>query len=258
VTAASSVDRVPHARRRHYEHSGRLTVNSINFITCHDGFTPRDVVSYNHKHNDANGEGNRDGNDQNDSWNCGVEGETDDPEVESLRRRQIKNFAALLLLSQGVPMITAGDEIRRTQHGNNNAYCRTASRLVRLVAGGEGSRAPAVLQGDDQLRRETGALHRVGSCAVGQRARLATSSGTAATSPVGLRRPLVGRARHDHRQHGRPRPTCISSEHGRPGARLEVPPVNGRTWFRRRSPAPPTSATPVRRSVAGTSIGGRA
>jgi glycogen operon protein len=145
-----------------YEHSGRLAVNSINFITCHDGFTLNDVVSYNHKHNDANGEGNRDGNDQNDSWNCGVEGETDDPEVEALRRRQIKNFAALLLLSQGVPMITAGDEIRRTQHGNNNAYCQDSElswfdwSLVEKEA-----ELLRFFKGMIKLRRQTGALHRV-------------------------------------------------------------------------------------------------
>ena len=107
-----------------YERTGRLAVNSINFITCHDGFTLNDVVSYNHKHNEANGEGNRDGQDENFSWNSGFEGETDDLAVEGLRRRQIKNFAAILLLSQGVPMITYGDEVRRTQHGNNNAYCQ--------------------------------------------------------------------------------------------------------------------------------------
>jgi glycogen operon protein len=101
-----------------------LPTNSINFITCHDGFTLNDLVSYNYKHNDANGENNRDGSDDNKSWNCGVEGPTDDPGVEDLRRRQIKNFAALLLLSRGIPMILGGDEFRRTQNGNNNAYCQ--------------------------------------------------------------------------------------------------------------------------------------
>ncbi|HEX8200043.1 MAG TPA: glycogen debranching enzyme, partial [Isosphaeraceae bacterium] len=90
----------------------------------HDGFTLNDLVSYDAKHNEANGEGNRDGNDQNLSWNCGVEGPTDDPGVEALRVRQIKNFAAILMLSRGVPMILAGDEVRRTQRGNNNAYCQ--------------------------------------------------------------------------------------------------------------------------------------
>ncbi|GAA2184455.1 glycogen debranching protein GlgX [Brooklawnia cerclae] len=97
---------------------------SINFITAHDGFTLRDLVTYNTKHNEANGESNRDGSDDNRSWNCGIEGETDDPHVNALRRRQVRNMLATLLLSRGVPMITAGDEIGRTQGGNNNAYCQ--------------------------------------------------------------------------------------------------------------------------------------
>lgn len=107
-----------------YQWSGHLPVNSVNFITAHDGFTLNDLVSYNQKHNDANGEGNRDGVDDNMSWNCGVEGDTDDPAVEALRGRQIRNFAALLMLSQGVPMFVMGDEVRRGQGGNNNAYCQ--------------------------------------------------------------------------------------------------------------------------------------
>ena len=107
-----------------YQDQGRLPVNSINFVTCHDGFTLNDLVSYNDKHNQANGEGNRDGIGDNLSWNCGVEGESDDPAVEALRNRQVRNFAALLLLSRGVPMFAAGDEVRRTQQGNNNAYCQ--------------------------------------------------------------------------------------------------------------------------------------
>lgn len=107
-----------------YQATGHMPMNSVNFITCHDGFTLNDLVSYNDKHNEANGEGNRDGNDYNLSWNCGVEGETNDPEIEALRARQIKNFVTILMLSQGVPMILAGDEIRRTQRGNNNAYCQ--------------------------------------------------------------------------------------------------------------------------------------
>jgi glycogen operon protein len=107
-----------------YENHGHLPINSINFITCHDGFTLNDLVSYNSKHNEANGENNWDGINDNLSWNCGVEGETDAPEIDALRRQQIKNFAAILLLSQGVPMILAGDEARRTQKGNNNAYCQ--------------------------------------------------------------------------------------------------------------------------------------
>ena len=107
-----------------YQHDGRRPYASINFVTAHDGFTLYDLVSYNHKHNDANGEGNRDGADDNRSWNCGAEGGTDDPAVLELRHRQQRNFLGTLLLSQGVPMILHGDEIGRTQHGNNNAYCQ--------------------------------------------------------------------------------------------------------------------------------------
>ena len=107
-----------------YQAEGRRPTNSVNFVTAHDGFTLNDLVTYNWKHNEANGENNRDGADDNNSWNCGVEGETDNPEVERLRQRQIKNFAAVLLISQGVPMILSGDECRRTQLGNNNAYCQ--------------------------------------------------------------------------------------------------------------------------------------
>ncbi len=107
-----------------YEHQGRLPINSINYVTCHDGFTLNDLVSYNRKHNEMNGENNRDGWDENFSWNCGVEGDTSDPEILSLRLRQAKNFIAILLLSQGVPMLLAGDEVLRSQQGNNNAYCQ--------------------------------------------------------------------------------------------------------------------------------------
>jgi isoamylase len=107
-----------------YECSGRRPYASINFVTCHDGFTLRDLVSYNRKHNAANGEDNRDGSDNNDSWNCGCEGPTDDAAINALRRRQMKNFIATLLLSQGVPMLRAGDELGQTQQGNNNVYCQ--------------------------------------------------------------------------------------------------------------------------------------
>ncbi|MBE9062271.1 glycogen debranching protein GlgX [cf. Phormidesmis sp. LEGE 11477] len=107
-----------------YQSRSHLPINSVNFITCHDGFTLNDLVSYNDKHNESNGEDNRDGITENLSWNCGREGDTDDLYVEALRRKQIKNFAVLLLISQGVPMIVAGDEVRRTQQGNNNAYCQ--------------------------------------------------------------------------------------------------------------------------------------
>jgi glycogen operon protein len=97
---------------------------SVNFVTCHDGFTLNDLVSYNQKHNDDNGENNRDGSDTNWSWNCGAEGPTDDPAIEALRERQIRNMLSILLLSQGTPMLLMGDEVRRTQFGNNNAYCQ--------------------------------------------------------------------------------------------------------------------------------------
>lgn len=107
-----------------YEHSGRAPAASINFVTAHDGFTLRDLTSYNEKHNEANGEANRDGDDHNNSWNCGVEGPSADPGVNALRLRQLRNFMATLLLSQGVPMILHGDERGRSQGGNNNAYCQ--------------------------------------------------------------------------------------------------------------------------------------
>jgi isoamylase len=107
-----------------YATSGRRPVASINFVTCHDGFTLNDLVSYNYKHNEANGEGNRDGADDNRSWNCGAEGPTDDPAISELRARQKRNFLVTLFLSQGVPMLLAGDEMGRTQRGNNNAYCQ--------------------------------------------------------------------------------------------------------------------------------------
>ncbi len=107
-----------------YEGHGHHPERSINFVTCHDGFTLNDLVSYNHKHNEANRENNRDGTNQNYSWNCGVEGPTDDTEIEKLRLRQIKNFMVITLISFGTPMILMGDEVRRTQHGNNNTYCQ--------------------------------------------------------------------------------------------------------------------------------------
>ena len=107
-----------------YGHEEREPEQSIHFICCHDGFTLNDLVSYNGKHNDANGEENRDGSDFNFSWNCGVEGPTDDPDVERLRNRQVKNFLAVTLIALGAPMLLMGDEVRRTQQGNNNAYCQ--------------------------------------------------------------------------------------------------------------------------------------
>ena len=107
-----------------FHRRGRKPWASVNFVTAHDGFTLADLVSYNHKHNEANGEDNRDGHSHNYSWNCGVEGATDDAEISALRERQKRNILATLILSQGSPMILAGDEFGRTQHGNNNAYCQ--------------------------------------------------------------------------------------------------------------------------------------
>jgi glycogen operon protein len=107
-----------------FGHEEREPEQSVNFVTCHDGFTLNDLVSYDGKHNESNGENNRDGSDDNRSWNCGAEGPTDDPAIEKLRNRQVKNFLTATLLSLGVPMILMGDEARRTQNGNNNAYCQ--------------------------------------------------------------------------------------------------------------------------------------
>jgi isoamylase len=107
-----------------YAKLGREAQKSVNFVTCHDGFTLADLVSYDHKHNEANGEENRDGSDQNLSWNCGIEGPTDHPEIEGLRLRQMRNFLVLELLAIGLPMLQMGDEVGRTQIGNNNAYCQ--------------------------------------------------------------------------------------------------------------------------------------
>ena len=107
-----------------FNHRGRKPWACVNFVTAHDGFTLNDLVSYNDKHNEANGEDNNDGHSDNRSWNCGVEGPTDDPAIIALRERQMRNLLATLLLSQGTPMLLAGDEFGRTQQGNNNAYCQ--------------------------------------------------------------------------------------------------------------------------------------
>ena len=121
--AASSPSASP-ARATSTSPTGGGPFASINFVTAHDGFTLADLVSYNDKHNEANLEDNRDGTDDNRSWNCGVEGPTDDPDVNALRERQMRNFLTTLFLSQGVPMLLGGDELARTQQGNNNAYCQ--------------------------------------------------------------------------------------------------------------------------------------
>ena len=107
-----------------YGDDGRSAYHSINFVACHDGFTLHDLVAYNEKHNEANGENNRDGSNDNNSWNCGFEGDTDDPSVLALRKQQMKNFACYVVLASGTPMILDGDEFARTQRGNNNAYCQ--------------------------------------------------------------------------------------------------------------------------------------
>ena len=117
-----------------YQVNGRRPVASVNFITAHDGFTMNDLVSYNEKHNEANGEGNRDGESNNRSWNCGVEGPTNIPDVNDLRQRQMRNMFATLLFSQGIPMICGGDEVARTQQGNNNAYCQDNENLLDQLA----------------------------------------------------------------------------------------------------------------------------
>src|SRR5262249_19340178 len=107
-----------------YSRQGRKPWASVNFVTVHDGFTLHDLVSYNDRHNEANGENNHDGAQDNRSWNCGAEGPTDNPEINRLREKQIRNFLGTLLLSQGLPLLAAGDEFHRTQKGNNNAYCQ--------------------------------------------------------------------------------------------------------------------------------------
>ena len=144
-----------------YEHGGRRPYASINFITAHDGFTLLDLVSYNEKHNEDNLEGNRDGAYNNLSWNCGAEGHTDDPQILALRFRQRRNLAATLLLSQGVPMLLAGDELGHTQHGNNNAYCQDNTLSWLSWSPGEEDAAFArFVEGLLRLRREHPAFRR--------------------------------------------------------------------------------------------------
>jgi isoamylase len=144
-----------------YASNGRAPFASVNFVVAHDGFTLRDLVSYNDKHNEANGEDNRDGSDDNQSWNCGIEGETDDPDVRCLRARQMRNLIATLLLSQGTPMICGGDEIGRTQRGNNNAYCQdNETSWFDWNLGPEEEALFAFTQKLVTIRREHPALHR--------------------------------------------------------------------------------------------------
>ncbi|HEY5657061.1 MAG TPA: glycogen debranching protein GlgX [Myxococcota bacterium] len=145
-----------------FDRLGRRPWASINYVTAHDGFTLRDLVSYERKHNEANGEDNRDGTDQNHAWNCGVEGPTQDPAVLALRRRQMRNLLATLLLSQGVPMLLAGDEIGRTQRGNNNAYCQDneLSWIDWASVDDEGRRMLAFTRDLSRLRKGHRAFHR--------------------------------------------------------------------------------------------------
>ena len=164
-----------------YEATGRRPSASINFVTCHDGFTMNDLVSYNEKHNEANGEDNRDGESHNRSWNCGVEGPTDDPDILALRARQMRNIIGTLMLSQGTPMLSHGDEIGRTQQGNNNVYCqdseteldglvdvRDQRRPVGVHPHGDsaaqeapGVPSPPVLRGQADPHRRPGSRHRL-------------------------------------------------------------------------------------------------
>jgi glycogen operon protein len=144
-----------------FDHRGRKPWASVNFVTAHDGFTLNDVVSYNDKHNEANGEGNRDGSSTNRSWNCGAEGPTDNPDINSLRKRQIRNFLATLFLSQGTPMLLAGDEFGRTQNGNNNAYCQDNEiSWVNWKIDGEGKGLIRFVQKLTALRRDYPILRR--------------------------------------------------------------------------------------------------
>jgi isoamylase len=144
-----------------YKDDGRRPYASINFVTAHDGFTLNDLVSYNEKHNQANGEDNRDGSNDNLSWNCGVEGPTDDPQILALRERQKRNFLATLLVSQGVPMLLGGDELGRTQQGNNNAYCQdNPTSWFDWNLGERDQTLLAVTQRLLRIRREQPLLHR--------------------------------------------------------------------------------------------------
>jgi glycogen operon protein len=144
-----------------YEGSGRKPYASINFVTCHDGFSLRDLVSYSGKHNEANKENNKDGTDNNDAWNGGVEGPTDDTQVKALRAKQVRNFVATLVISQGVPMLLAGDELGHTQGGNNNAYCQdNEMSWLNWELSEEQKAFLAFVKSATQLRREQPVLHR--------------------------------------------------------------------------------------------------
>ena len=218
-----------------YEGGGRGPANSVNFITAHDGFTLYDLVSYNEKHNEANGEGNRDGIDDNLSWNCGAEGETDDPGDQRVPRRQLKNFAAILFLSQGVPMFVAGDEVGRTQRGNNNAYCQDNElSLVRLDAGRGERRAVPVLQADD--RPAPPAREPAAALVPDRRAQPARPPGhplaRPRARPARVGQPGLAGARLHARRRGAARAgPARDDEHGRRPPRLRRPGRRDRRWL---------------------------
>ena len=170
-----------------YADDGRSAYNSVNFVTCHDGFTLRDLVSFNGKHNEANLEGNRDGTDDNNSWNCGAEGETDDPEIVRLRRRLAKNHACLLLFSSGTPMILGGDEFLRTQGGTTTPIARTTRSPGSTGRRSSGTRTWSPSSGRrSRSRRNTrsssGASSSPARTRIRTRTRSPTSSGSARTS----------------------------------------------------------------------------
>ena len=167
-----------------YANTGRRPSASINFVTAHDGFTLRDLVSYNDKHNEANGEDNRDGESHNRSWNCGAEGPTDDPRIVGLRARQQRNFLATLFLSQGVPMLLGGDEMGRTQGGNNNAYCQD-NEISWFDWEQPGRRPARVHRAAD---RACGASTRCSAAAAGSRAGRSTARGCATSAGSARRR----------------------------------------------------------------------
>ena len=192
----------------------RAPINSVNFITSHDGFTLNDLVSYNGKHNEANGEGNRDGNDDNLSWNCGVEGETDDPEIEALGARQIQNFPTILLLSQGVPMIVVGDEARRTQTATTTPTARTTRSAG--STGSASSEHADLFRFFSELiafRKEHPMLRRgASSPASSTSAAWPTSRGTAAAHAPGWETPLARARVHPRR----------ASRYGPPAGRADT------------------------------------
>ncbi len=234
-----------------FNRDGRLSSASVNFITAHDGFTMRDLVTYDVKHNGANGESNRDGSDDNRSWNCGVEGETDHAHVNALRHRQAQNLMATLLLANGVPMITAGDELGRTQQGNNNAYCQDSP--ISWVHWDTSRELAGPDRADPEAAEAAGRVQRVQSRGLPARRAAARRQGASdrAQEHRLVRRP---ERRDDHRRLARrhapdARPLSRRRQSG-PGLRLGVPDLVPR----RRRPDPGRAA---RRAVGAHLFGGR-